>query len=172
MRASILFGVSSFALLNWLKMISSTRDAEKVPIGKARLGLDENSASLGSLLSISIWFGTITGFGEGFGLLLFQRINWKQWARVMHVSKEILWISPLVDLCFFLLIGLAVGVLTRIFRRIPAKRVLVSLLCFFAAYDWLMLTGHFYRRAALLLALRSEERRVGKECRSRWSPYH
>ena len=24
----------------------------------------------------------------------------------------------------------------------------------------------------LLLAWRSEERRVGKECRSRWSPYH
>jgi len=24
----------------------------------------------------------------------------------------------------------------------------------------------------LILALRSEERRVGKECRSRWSPYH
>ena len=24
----------------------------------------------------------------------------------------------------------------------------------------------------LLIALRSEERRVGKECRSRWSPYH
>ena len=23
-----------------------------------------------------------------------------------------------------------------------------------------------------LLSLRSEERRVGKECRSRWSPYH
>src|SRR2546421_1435795 len=26
--------------------------------------------------------------------------------------------------------------------------------------------------AALLLFGRSEERRVGKECRSRWSPYH
>ena len=25
---------------------------------------------------------------------------------------------------------------------------------------------------AYLLGLRSEERRVGKECRSRWSPYH
>ena len=24
----------------------------------------------------------------------------------------------------------------------------------------------------LLALLRSEERRVGKECRSRWSPYH
>ena len=23
-----------------------------------------------------------------------------------------------------------------------------------------------------MLCLRSEERRVGKECRSRWSPYH
>ena len=27
-------------------------------------------------------------------------------------------------------------------------------------------------RHALALGLRSEERRVGKECRSRWSPYH
>ena len=26
--------------------------------------------------------------------------------------------------------------------------------------------------ARALLLLRSEERRVGKECRSRWSPYH
>jgi len=25
---------------------------------------------------------------------------------------------------------------------------------------------------AVRLAIRSEERRVGKECRSRWSPYH
>ena len=26
--------------------------------------------------------------------------------------------------------------------------------------------------AGILAAIRSEERRVGKECRSRWSPYH
>src|SRR5258707_11734571 len=31
--------------------------------------------------------------------------------------------------------------------------------------------GH-QRQEELLQALRSEERRVGKECRSRWSPYH
>src|SRR3712207_9103154 len=33
----------------------------------------------------------------------------------------------------------------------------------------------FYQRRtglSLLLDCRSEERRVGKECRSRWSPYH
>ena len=31
--------------------------------------------------------------------------------------------------------------------------------------------GHYLRRASLTVP-RSEERRVGKECRSRWSPYH
>src|SRR5690348_17803798 len=32
-----------------------------------------------------------------------------------------------------------------------------------------VLTTHYMEEA---YALRSEERRVGKECRSRWSPYH
>ena len=31
---------------------------------------------------------------------------------------------------------------------------------------------HLYLNLELELSLRSEERRVGKECRSRWSPYH
>src|SRR3712207_3366895 len=30
----------------------------------------------------------------------------------------------------------------------------------------------YTRYLTLVLAVRSEERRVGKECRSRWSPYH
>src|SRR2546430_10407741 len=33
-------------------------------------------------------------------------------------------------------------------------------------------TAERVRRAAPLGQRRSEERRVGKECRSRWSPYH
>ena len=32
--------------------------------------------------------------------------------------------------------------------------------------------GDFRPRCLLILGSRSEERRVGKECRSRWSPYH
>src|SRR5215216_5926443 len=32
--------------------------------------------------------------------------------------------------------------------------------------------GRLTRRSSLISASRSEERRVGKECRSRWSPYH
>ena len=33
-------------------------------------------------------------------------------------------------------------------------------------------TVPFYLLTAFCFANRSEERRVGKECRSRWSPYH
>src|SRR5256885_11120614 len=39
----------------------------------------------------------------------------------------------------------------------------------------LMITDHTAvnkQASALVTKLRSEERRVGKECRSRWSPYH
>ena len=34
---------------------------------------------------------------------------------------------------------------------------------------WIVVSGKRFVQAFLL---RSEERRVGKECRSRWSPYH
>jgi arylsulfatase A-like enzyme len=134
-------------------MILSSRDAEEPPALKSQPGVDKRSATFIWLLSISIWFGIVAGFGEGLGMLFFQRVNWRQWARVMHVSKEILWISSVVDLCFFLLIGAAIAIVGRFFPRIPPARVLVSVLTFLTAYDWLMLTGHFYRRAALLFAL-------------------
>ena len=155
MRTSILFAASNFTLLNWLQMISSSPEGRNVPAGvnQSPLATDQASVTMASLLSISVWFGIVAGFGEGFGLLLFQRINWRQWARVMHVSKEILWISPLVDLCFFVLIGIAVATVAKFVRSMPAVRVLAGLLIFLTAYDWLMLTGHFYRRAALLFAL-------------------
>jgi arylsulfatase A-like enzyme len=110
-------------------------------------------ASAGLLLIIATWFGIFTGLLEGLGLLLFQRINWKQWGRIMHVSREILWVSPIVDLILFLLVALAVWLVSRWFKRLPAVRVLVFVLTFLAAYDWLTLTGRLYPRACLLLAL-------------------
>ena len=33
-------------------------------------------------------------------------------------------------------------------------------------------TDHYCKKFSTFQHLRSEERRVGKECRSRWSPYH
>ena len=49
--------------------------------------------------------------------------------------------------------------------RLPGIVAGVATLCLVAAIGWRELEG-----AAAVL--RSEERRVGKECRSRWSPYH
>jgi arylsulfatase A-like enzyme len=113
----------------------------------------ETSVPSSVLLLIAAWFGIFTGLFEGLGLLLFQRMNWKQWGRIMHVSREILWVSPLVDLILFLLVGLAVWLVSRFFKRLPVIRVLVFLLGFLATYDWLALTGRLYPRACLLLSL-------------------
>jgi arylsulfatase A-like enzyme len=105
-----------------------------------------------TLLATAVWFGIVAGLGEGLGLLTFQLINWTQWARVMHLSAEILWISPAVDLGFFLLIGLIAWVVSRALPGVPGLRVLFFVLVFLTAYDWLMVTGRLYRRASLLLA--------------------
>ena len=39
-------------------------------------------------------------------------------------------------------------------------------------WDWAEVGYQEYKSSTLLKEERSEERRVGKECRSRWSPYH
>ena len=43
-----------------------------------------------------------------------------------------------------------------------------------AVRNWLFELKIFKERRvnAVIISVRSEERRVGKECRSRWSPYH
>ncbi len=110
-------------------------------------------SSLGLLLRVALWFGIVTGLTEGAGLLIFQRINWAQWGRIIHVSQEILWISPLVDMLFFLLVALLASLLARLVPRLPAVRTLVFLLTFLSVYDWLTLTGRLYRSADLVLAL-------------------
>ena len=54
--------------------------------------------------------------------------------------------------------------LIRAFRILPLLSILLAAQ---PAQDPTVLA-----RKALNLVLRSEERRVGKKCRSRWSPYH
>ena len=38
--------------------------------------------------------------------------------------------------------------------------------------EWVIITNFLIVLTAIVRDDRSEERRVGKECRSRWSPYH
>src|SRR5256886_5295189 len=112
-----------------------------------------SSAPIGTLVLIAAWFGIFAGLTEGVGLLLFQRINWAQWGRLMHVSEEVLWISPLVDLFFFLIVTLLVWLISRCSWRVPPTRLLVFLLTFLTIYDWLTLTNRLYHRACIVLAL-------------------
>ena len=122
----------------------------------------------GSLLIMGLGAGIFAGFVEGVGLLFFQRINWARWGPMMHVSWEIMWISPIVDAILFLSLALICAVAARLAPRLPVMRVLVFLLTFFSVYDWLTLTSRLYHRACLLLALgvavgfRSLVRKAGK----------
>ena len=50
-------------------------------------------------------------------------------------------------------------------KRTFAKNLGISVITVENAYAQLVAEGYLY-------SMRSEERRVGKECRSRWSPYH
>src|SRR5256885_12895148 len=60
----------------------------------------------------------------------------------------------------------------RLWHCSSVETILVCSSCFSELMDWIC------RRTCSLMCLassstrRSEERRVGKECRSRWSPYH
>src|SRR5215469_1097685 len=105
------------------------------------------------LIAIAVWFGVCAGMLEGVGLLLFQRLNWRRWGAMGHVSKEIIWISPIVDVIFFALIALLISLAARLFGRFRATRVLVFFLTFLSVYDWLTLTERLYHMSCVLLAL-------------------
>src|SRR5215472_5108778 len=94
---------------------------------------------------IAISFAILTGIVEACGLLIFQRINWADWGPMLHVSEEILWISPLVDLAFFLLLALIAALIRRITGSIPADPDFASFLAFLAVYDWLRVSARLYQ---------------------------
>ena len=48
----------------------------------------------------------------------------------------------------------------------------IALVVLTGSTRWSRVRQHADRIAAAVASARSEERRVGKECRSRWSPYH
>lgn len=109
--------------------------------------------NVASFLAVALGSGIAAGLVEGVGLLLFQRINWARWGPMMHVSPEIIWISPIVDAILFLTMGLICYIAVRVAPRLPAMRALIFLLTFLTVYDWLTLTSRLYHRACLVLAV-------------------
>jgi arylsulfatase A-like enzyme len=72
---------------------------------------------------------------------------------MVHVSEPILWISPLVDLILFSGFALMAWIIGRVFRRLPALKMLVFGLSSLCAYDWLSVTGRLYHWSSFLLAV-------------------
>jgi arylsulfatase A-like enzyme len=105
------------------------------------------------LVAFAAWCGIFTGIVEGFGLLLFERVNWQRWGPMMHVSADILWISPVVDLALFLSSALLVLLASRLWSRVNALQVVVFFLTFLAIYDWLTLANRLLHLACLLLSI-------------------
>src|ERR1700688_1135823 len=94
-------------------------------VENAAQGNSARNVSAGSLLLLSACFGLITGLVEGLGLLAFHGFQWFSLnSRIPEgVSVEILWISPIFNLFFFLFIGLVIVSLSRLFARLPWLRV-------------------------------------------------
>jgi arylsulfatase A-like enzyme len=109
--------------------------------------------SLITVVGFAAWCGLFTGIVEGLGLLLFERVNWQRWGPMMHVSADILWISPVVDLALFLSTALLILLASRLSSRINALQAVVFFLIFMAIYDWLTLTNRLLHLACLLLSM-------------------
>ena len=62
--------------------------------------------------------------------------------------------------------------LKNVTKRLKGNTVLDDITFTFESGNIYGLYGRNASGKTMLLLLRSEERRVGKECRSRWSPYH
>src|SRR5207249_3735272 len=90
---------------------------------------------------------------EGCGLLVFQHLNWRNWGAMIHVSAPIIWVSPLVDVAFFVALACLVAAIAKITRKLPVFGVLAFSLSFLTAYDWVTLTGRLYHQSCILLAL-------------------
>ena len=108
---------------------------------------------MATVLTVGAWFGMVAGLVEGGGLLLFQRINWERWGPMIHVSKEIIWIAPIVDVVFFSAVALLIGLVAGLVSRVVTARLVVFALSFLTIYDWLTVAGRLDRRACLLLAV-------------------
>src|SRR2546427_8349665 len=60
----------------------------------------------------------------------------------------------------------------KVGRELQGKAFLAIFFSFIVTLIYLAIRFEWRFGLAAVLATRSEERRVGKECRSRWSPYH
>ena len=103
-------------------------------------------------LIAAVWFGLFAGLLDGAELLLFQRINWEQWGRILHVSTGVLWIAPLVEVLAFATISLFLVAIASLLRM-NTLQVITWILTFFTVYDSLSATGRIAFIARFVMAI-------------------
>jgi arylsulfatase A-like enzyme len=88
-------------------------------------------------LVMGVWFGLVTGLVEGVALWLFKLLGWSGGIySFLGNSLQILWISTGFDLLFFGVIGLLVGLIAVLFRRLPISILGIYLFTFLMLFDW------------------------------------
>jgi len=109
--------------------------------------------SIPALLILSASFGIFCGLFEAVGLILFQRINRQRWGAMVHVSTDIVWISPIVDTLLFVAVSLVLLLAARFFKLSRPIHTLIFALTFLTVYDGAILPERLYRIACALLAV-------------------
>src|SRR5215469_14749401 len=105
------------------------------------------------LVAAVVVFAVANGLIEGALLILFQRLNWRNWGAMLHVSAPIIWISPLVNLVIFGFAAALIAVVAKLVPKVPSVISTIFCLSFLTAYDWLTCIGRLYHWSCLLLAL-------------------
>ena len=125
-------------------------------------------------IPISIILGMIIGLLAGWLLArYFEKVHIRDTVKVLillsisfllvvaedHMTTAITF-SALIAVMFL-------GVGLQKYREVAAKRIAVK-----CGKMWVAAEVFLFVLVGATVNIRSEERRVGKECRSRWSPYH
>ena len=123
------------------------------------------------MFSLSILFVVL-------GFLPFLGVGLREYRKYLPVFHDVIFIAVIIFFGFTALIYLKMILSTKSTLSISEKGICDNV--FFGLIEWENVAGfrkvkiqkHDYVLILLKNTTRSEERRVGKECRSRWSPYH
>src|SRR5258707_14824753 len=95
--------------------------------------------------------------GEKAGSVMASKLAWKPWHEVVQLRTELKTGELSLSIFAADLYDVVMGKARPIYQD---------------PYDFFSFTYPTFNLRELAKDVRSEERRVGKECRSRWSPYH
>jgi len=92
-----------------------------------------------AVLAIATWFALVAGTVEGIVLWgVFER-GWINVSIRHGVTPQIIWISPVFDLVFFLAIAILLVIAGSAVRRVPIVQAAILVFPFLTFFDWISL---------------------------------